>query len=120
MNMYDHSASLGFYRSIYGTRAVKRRENAAAREYGAVFLMQTGGKLRSARPRGRAPDYGDWARTAACCSVFLFPCFPVSPPSAGRGGCPPAISGETTGRSSRGFWNRERRICRLDRFCRKW
>ncbi len=39
-----------------------QRENAAAKEYGALFLMQIGGKLRSGRPHdGRAPDYDDWA-----------------------------------------------------------
>ncbi len=39
-----------------------QRENAAAKEYGAVFLMQIGGKLRSGRPHdGRAPDYDDWS-----------------------------------------------------------
>lgn len=37
------------------------RENAAAREYGAVFLMQIGRRLRSGAPHdGRAPDYDDW------------------------------------------------------------
>lgn len=39
-----------------------RRETEAAREHGAVFLMQIGGKLRSGRPHdGRAPDYDDWS-----------------------------------------------------------
>ncbi|MGI6150145.1 MAG: aspartate--ammonia ligase [Limnochordia bacterium] len=37
------------------------REDAAAREYGAVFLMQIGHTLRSGqRHDGRAPDYDDW------------------------------------------------------------
>lgn len=37
------------------------RETQAAREYGAVFLMQIGGRLRSGRRHdGRAPDYDDW------------------------------------------------------------
>ena len=37
------------------------RESMAAREYGAVFLMQIGGALRSGKPHdGRAPDYDDW------------------------------------------------------------
>ena len=40
----------------------KEREHAAAREYGAVFIMQIGGKLRSGnRHDGRAPDYDDWS-----------------------------------------------------------
>ena len=39
----------------------KEREHAAAREYGAVFIMQIGGALRSGkRHDGRAPDYDDW------------------------------------------------------------
>ena len=39
----------------------KERENLAAREYGAVFLMQIGGKLRSGNKHdNRAPDYDDW------------------------------------------------------------
>lgn len=38
------------------------RENRIAKEYGAVFVMQIGGKLRqSQKPHdGRAPDYDDW------------------------------------------------------------
>ncbi len=37
------------------------RESEAVREYGAVFLMQIGGALRSGKPHdGRAPDYDDW------------------------------------------------------------
>ena len=40
----------------------KERENAAAKEYGAVFVMGIGGKLRSGVPHdGRAPDYDDWS-----------------------------------------------------------
>ncbi len=39
----------------------KQREDAAAKKYGAVFLMQIGGKLKSGSPHdGRAPDYDDW------------------------------------------------------------
>lgn len=38
------------------------REDAAAREHGAVFLTNIGGRLRSgARHDGRAPDYDDWS-----------------------------------------------------------
>lgn len=37
------------------------RENAIVKEYGTVFLMQIGGKLKSGKPHdGRAPDYDDW------------------------------------------------------------
>ncbi len=40
----------------------KERETAAAREYGAIFLMQIGDKLSDGKPHdGRAPDYDDWA-----------------------------------------------------------
>ena len=37
-------------------------EYEAAKEYGAIFLMQIGGKLKSGKPHdGRAPDYDDWS-----------------------------------------------------------
>ncbi len=39
----------------------KQRENAAAKEYGAFFLMKIGGRLKSGEKHdGRAPDYDDW------------------------------------------------------------
>lgn len=39
----------------------KAREKEAAKEYGAVFLMQIGGELSNGKPHdGRAPDYDDW------------------------------------------------------------
>lgn len=39
----------------------KERENAAAKEYGAVFVMQIGGRLKNGEKHdGRAPDYDDW------------------------------------------------------------
>jgi aspartate--ammonia ligase len=39
-----------------------QREYKTAREYGAVFIMQIGGKLRSGNLHdGRAPDYDDWS-----------------------------------------------------------
>ncbi len=39
----------------------KDRENVAAKEYGAIFLMQIGGAMNSGeRHDGRAPDYDDW------------------------------------------------------------
>ena len=45
----------------YPDKAPKEREYIAAKKYGAVFLMQVGGALRSGQPHdGRAPDYDDW------------------------------------------------------------
>ena len=45
----------------YPDKTPKEREYLAAREYGAIFLMQIGGKLKSGKPHdGRAPDYDDW------------------------------------------------------------
>lgn len=39
----------------------KEREYEAAKEYGAVFIEQIGGNLKSGMPHdGRAPDYDDW------------------------------------------------------------
>ena len=39
----------------------KERENAICKEYGAVFLMQIGAKLKDGLPHdGRAADYDDW------------------------------------------------------------
>ncbi|MDE6189429.1 MAG: aspartate--ammonia ligase, partial [Clostridia bacterium] len=38
------------------------RENAIAKEKGAVFIMQIGGLLKSGKKHdGRAPDYDDWS-----------------------------------------------------------
>ena len=46
----------------YPTLSGKERENAIAKEYGAVFLMQIGGKLSNGKKHdGRAPDYDDWS-----------------------------------------------------------
>ncbi len=46
----------------YPDKTPKEREYTAAREYGAIFLMQIGGKLKSGKPHdGRAPDYDDWS-----------------------------------------------------------
>lgn len=40
----------------------KERENAIAKECGAVFISQIGGTLKSGAPHdSRAPDYDDWA-----------------------------------------------------------
>ena len=45
----------------YPDYTAKERETAAAKEYGAVFIMQIGDKLASGKPHdGRAPDYDDW------------------------------------------------------------
>ena len=40
----------------------KQREDAAAKEFGTVFVIGIGGKLSDGKPHdGRAPDYDDWA-----------------------------------------------------------
>lgn len=40
----------------------REREDAAAREYGAVFIIGIGGALSDGRPHDmRAPDYDDWS-----------------------------------------------------------
>lgn len=45
----------------YPDKTPKERENLITKEYGCVFLMQIGDKLRSGIPHdGRAPDYDDW------------------------------------------------------------
>ncbi len=45
----------------YPELSPKERENAFAKEYGAIFILQIGGKLKSGIPHdGRAPDYDDW------------------------------------------------------------
>lgn len=42
----------------------KEREDALAKEYGAVFIMGIGGELSHGQPHdGRAPDYDDWSST---------------------------------------------------------
>ena len=46
----------------YPDRTPKEREYLAAKEYGAIFLEQIGGALKSgAIHDGRAPDYDDWS-----------------------------------------------------------
>lgn len=46
----------------YPDKSPKEREYLAAKQYGAVFLMQVGGALRSGKIHdGRAPDYDDWS-----------------------------------------------------------
>jgi aspartate--ammonia ligase len=45
----------------YPNLTPKQREYAITKEYGAVFIMQIGGKLKSGSIHdGRAPDYDDW------------------------------------------------------------
>ncbi len=45
----------------YPDKTPKEREYLAAKEYGAICLMQIGGKLKSGSIHdGRAPDYDDW------------------------------------------------------------
>lgn len=47
---------------MYPDMTAKERENTAAKENGAVFVMQIGGALNSGEPHdGRAPDYDDWS-----------------------------------------------------------
>ena len=46
---------------MYPGMTPKERENAAARDYGAVFIMGIGGKLSNGNEHDlRAPDYDDW------------------------------------------------------------
>ncbi len=48
----------------------KQREHRVAKEYGAVCIMQIGGKLRSGKPHdGRSPDYDDWSMN---CDILLY------------------------------------------------
>lgn len=46
----------------YPDKTPKEREYLAVKEYGAIFLMQIGDKLKNGEPHdGRAPDYDDWS-----------------------------------------------------------
>ncbi len=46
----------------YPDKTPREREYLAAKEYGAIFLMQIGSRLKSGEPHdGRAPDYDDWS-----------------------------------------------------------
>lgn len=46
---------------MYPNLSPKERENAIAKQYGAVFIMGIGGKLANGEKHdGRAPDYDDW------------------------------------------------------------
>lgn len=45
----------------YPDKTPKERENLITKEYGCVFIMKIGEKLRDGKPHdGRAPDYDDW------------------------------------------------------------
>ena len=46
---------------MYPNLSPKEREDAIAKQYGAVFIMGIGGKLANGEKHdGRAPDYDDW------------------------------------------------------------
>ena len=48
--------------AMYPDMTAKERENTVAKKYGAVFLMQIGGRLANGEKHdGRAPDYDDWS-----------------------------------------------------------
>ena len=61
----DHKAQVVTSQQLedeYPSLTPKEREDAAAKKYGAVFIMQIGDKLKSGIPHdGRAPDYDDWS-----------------------------------------------------------
>lgn len=43
----------------------RQREDAAARKYGAIFIIGIGAQLTDGKPHdGRAPDYDDWTTTS--------------------------------------------------------
>ncbi len=51
----------GELEDLYPELSPKERENRITREFGCVFLMKIGDKLKSGKPHdGRAPDYDDW------------------------------------------------------------
>ena len=61
----------------YPNLTPQERENKASQEYGAVFIMQIGGLLKSGKKHdGRAPDYDDWDLNG---DIF------VNNPAIGRG-----------------------------------
>ena len=48
--------------AMYPNMLPKERELAASKKYGAIFIMQIGGKLKNGLPHdGRAADYDDWS-----------------------------------------------------------
>ena len=57
-----HFVTTGELEGMYPDKTRKEREYIAAKEHGAIFLMQVGGKLKDGKPHdGRAPDYDDWS-----------------------------------------------------------
>lgn len=57
---------------MYPGLTAKERENAACREYGAVFIQGIGAELSDgSRHDGRAPDYDDWSTTDECGNTGL-------------------------------------------------
>lgn len=56
-----HFVSTQELEDLYPYLTAKERENAIAKAYGAVFIMQIGDVLTSGEKHdGRAPDYDDW------------------------------------------------------------
>lgn len=56
----------------YPQLTASQRETEVSRRYGAIFLMQIGGKLKSGnRHDGRAPDYDDWSLNGDI--IFYYP-----------------------------------------------
>lgn len=56
----------------YPNLSAKEREDAIAKEYGAVFIMQIGGALLSGEKHdGRSPDYDDWTLNGDI--IFWYP-----------------------------------------------
>jgi len=56
----------------YPELSPKEREDAIAKEKGAVFIMQIGGTLKSGKKHdGRAPDYDDWTLNGDI--IFWYP-----------------------------------------------
>lgn len=50
----------------YPTLTPRERENKAARQFGAIFVIGIGGKLVNGEKHdGRAPDYDDWSTSTA-------------------------------------------------------
>ena len=61
----------------FGHLSPKEREDAIAREQGAVFIQKIGGKLKSGiKHDGRAPDYDDWELNGDI--VFYYPLLDIS------------------------------------------
>ena len=57
-----HFVTTGELEEMYPDKTRKEREYIAAKEHGAIFLMQVGGNLKDGKPHdGRAPDYDDWS-----------------------------------------------------------